>query len=565
MDPNLYRFLTTPPNQQVPTTGVPGPSIVPLSTICRDFHRTPSINPRTGRTIKENGPIYKNLVKECGPPPRSFDIGPIIQYPLVTQPVVPIQYPLITQPVVPTQYPLITTPKMPVPTQYPLITTPKMPVPIQYPLITTPKMPVPIQYPLVTVPKMPVPIQYPLVTVPKMPVPTQYPLNVNGKDARSPIVTTNIGQQIAEINNDINCTIFYQNNEGQYVGVGSITVNPDTPMNRIVQQLRPYEDIYNLREFQYEISPNVSDFDNNFHTGVDPSIIMFSTNQEDIGTIGSYYRSQGHISLKIIINDAMLYITQQNAGVSYCCVVYPNGLVNVFRNTRELSEAFELDPQIYADTLFDPRNIMTLGALGRYLLTTPPDFVYTATHIFVARDPENGKYSWCLLLRLIDNNYVFIGNEIKQFTPVSMMVHFGSPRSNSMTTVPWGRDINHNYYDFLEFKIINNTNGPILEKIFPEFPIYYVSLESSLINFNVFMKYPTHERLPNRGTRLHGQHDEYDVDFTDRYNPYMKYLYIHDYPHIFYEISSQQYKLLQNFDIALKNKELYPSIQIDRQ
>jgi hypothetical protein len=35
---------------------------------CVAWHSKPLINPVTNRKIKKNGPIYKNLVQECGPP-----------------------------------------------------------------------------------------------------------------------------------------------------------------------------------------------------------------------------------------------------------------------------------------------------------------------------------------------------------------------------------------------------------------------------------------------------------------------------------------------------------------
>jgi len=38
-----------------------------LSPECIQWNNNPTINPRTGRTIKINGPVYNQYVKECGP------------------------------------------------------------------------------------------------------------------------------------------------------------------------------------------------------------------------------------------------------------------------------------------------------------------------------------------------------------------------------------------------------------------------------------------------------------------------------------------------------------------
>ncbi len=38
---------------------------------CAIWHSHPLINPLTNRKIKKNGPTYKNLLQECGPPPSS--------------------------------------------------------------------------------------------------------------------------------------------------------------------------------------------------------------------------------------------------------------------------------------------------------------------------------------------------------------------------------------------------------------------------------------------------------------------------------------------------------------
>lgn len=40
-----------------------------MTTVCDSFHRDPTINPRTGKSIKIGGPVYNALVKECGAPP----------------------------------------------------------------------------------------------------------------------------------------------------------------------------------------------------------------------------------------------------------------------------------------------------------------------------------------------------------------------------------------------------------------------------------------------------------------------------------------------------------------
>ena len=42
---------------------------------CEQFHLTPNVNPRTGKSITVGGPTYRELVKLCGIPP-----GPIPAY-----------------------------------------------------------------------------------------------------------------------------------------------------------------------------------------------------------------------------------------------------------------------------------------------------------------------------------------------------------------------------------------------------------------------------------------------------------------------------------------------------
>ena len=39
--------------------------------ICDEFFKYPNINPKTKRSITENGKVYKDLVKECGDPLQS--------------------------------------------------------------------------------------------------------------------------------------------------------------------------------------------------------------------------------------------------------------------------------------------------------------------------------------------------------------------------------------------------------------------------------------------------------------------------------------------------------------
>jgi hypothetical protein len=36
-------------------------------SICKEWKKKSNVNPRTGRQIKENGPTYKKLQKECDP------------------------------------------------------------------------------------------------------------------------------------------------------------------------------------------------------------------------------------------------------------------------------------------------------------------------------------------------------------------------------------------------------------------------------------------------------------------------------------------------------------------
>jgi len=40
-------------------------------SICQKWWKNPLINPRTGRTIKKDGPTYSKLLEECGPAPES--------------------------------------------------------------------------------------------------------------------------------------------------------------------------------------------------------------------------------------------------------------------------------------------------------------------------------------------------------------------------------------------------------------------------------------------------------------------------------------------------------------
>lgn len=42
-----------------------------MSNKCNLWHSQPLVNPLTNRTIKKNGPTYKKLLKECGPPPQN--------------------------------------------------------------------------------------------------------------------------------------------------------------------------------------------------------------------------------------------------------------------------------------------------------------------------------------------------------------------------------------------------------------------------------------------------------------------------------------------------------------
>ena len=42
-------------------------------SICQLFHKTPNINPYTGRSILIGGPTYKKLVSECGTPPSTIN------------------------------------------------------------------------------------------------------------------------------------------------------------------------------------------------------------------------------------------------------------------------------------------------------------------------------------------------------------------------------------------------------------------------------------------------------------------------------------------------------------
>ena len=44
------------------------------SDVCARFHADPTRNPRSGRLITKDGPTYKELVKECGPPPLKGEI-----------------------------------------------------------------------------------------------------------------------------------------------------------------------------------------------------------------------------------------------------------------------------------------------------------------------------------------------------------------------------------------------------------------------------------------------------------------------------------------------------------
>lgn len=41
-----------------------------MTSKCSKWHEQPLINPLTNRKIKKNGPTYKELERECGPPPR---------------------------------------------------------------------------------------------------------------------------------------------------------------------------------------------------------------------------------------------------------------------------------------------------------------------------------------------------------------------------------------------------------------------------------------------------------------------------------------------------------------
>nr|QEA08331.1 putative protein 378R [Iridovirus Liz-CrIV] len=41
-----------------------------MTSKCSKWHQQPFINPLTNRKIKKNGPTYKELERECGPPPR---------------------------------------------------------------------------------------------------------------------------------------------------------------------------------------------------------------------------------------------------------------------------------------------------------------------------------------------------------------------------------------------------------------------------------------------------------------------------------------------------------------
>ena len=41
-----------------------------MESVCQAFHRNPLVNPRTGRAIGFGAKTYRDLVKECGPPPN---------------------------------------------------------------------------------------------------------------------------------------------------------------------------------------------------------------------------------------------------------------------------------------------------------------------------------------------------------------------------------------------------------------------------------------------------------------------------------------------------------------
>ena len=43
-----------------------------MDPICKQFWANPTVNPRTNRRIKLNGPTYNKLVKLCGPPPTKL-------------------------------------------------------------------------------------------------------------------------------------------------------------------------------------------------------------------------------------------------------------------------------------------------------------------------------------------------------------------------------------------------------------------------------------------------------------------------------------------------------------
>ena len=138
-----------------------------LLSRCERFHQNPTINPDSGRTIDVSARTYRNLVRDCGPPPNittPFQL-PIQQFQPPFQPFQPPKIPVqVFQP-----------PRIPVQPFQPLIQAPIQPT-IQPP--TQPR--IPIQLP-VQPPRIPIqpPVQPPVqVTIqpPRIPVqPTQAP------------------------------------------------------------------------------------------------------------------------------------------------------------------------------------------------------------------------------------------------------------------------------------------------------------------------------------------------------------------------------------------------------
>lgn len=69
-----------------------------MSDFCELFKHNPSINPYTGRPIKINGPIYRQLVAMCGLPYTTSALPPLVLPPLVLPRVTLLPPPLVLPP-----------------------------------------------------------------------------------------------------------------------------------------------------------------------------------------------------------------------------------------------------------------------------------------------------------------------------------------------------------------------------------------------------------------------------------------------------------------------------------